>query len=158
MPPASTPPRHQHRRWHPGQDGSATVEVVLATPLLLLLLLAIMQFALWQHAVHVADAAAQEGATAARLHGGTAAAGAARTRQFLAQLSPTILVHPQVSVHRDADTARVEVTGQALLLIPGLHLPVRVASQGSVERFRADLRGSGNGTVPAGVNPRAGGG
>ena len=133
MPPA---PASRHR--HPFQQGGATVEVVLATPLLLLLLLGIVQFALWQHAVHIADAAAQEGASTARLRGGTAAAGAARTRQFLAQLGPTILVHPQVSVHRDANTARVEVRGQALMLLPGLHLPVRVVAQGSVEVFRPD--------------------
>jgi Flp pilus assembly protein TadG len=156
MPPASTARRRQHR--HANQDGSATIEVVLATPVLLLLLLAIVQLALWQHAVHVADAAAQEGARAARLHGGTAAAGAAQTREFLAQLSPTILVHPHVSVRRNANTARVEVTGQALMLIPGLHLPVRAAAQGTVERFRADLRGFGNAAVPPGVNPRTGGG
>jgi len=153
MAPASTA-----RRRHSKQDGSATVEVVLATPLLLLVLLAIVQFALWQHAVHVADAAAQEGARAARLQGGTATVGAARTREFLAQLSPTILVHPQVSVRRNANTARAEVTGQALMLIPGLHLPVRVAAQGTVERFRADPRGFGNAEVPPGVDPGAGGG
>ena len=156
MAPAFTARRHRRRHSH--QDGSATVEVVLATPLLLLVLLAIVQFALWQHAVHVADAAAQEGARAARLQGGTATVGAARTREFLAQLSPTILVHPQVSVRRNANTARVEVTGQALMLLPGLHLPVRVVAQGTVERFRADPRGFGDAEVPPGVDPGAGGG
>jgi Flp pilus assembly protein TadG len=128
-------PRRTRRQRSP-EGGSATLELVLATPLLLLLLLAIVQFALWQHAVHVADAAAQEGARAARLQGGTARAGAARTRQFLAQLSPTILTHPQIVARRDATTASVEVTGQALMLIPGLHLPVQLASQGQVEAFR----------------------
>lgn len=118
------------------EGGSATLELVLATPLLLLLLLVIVQFALWQHAIHIADAAAQEGARVARLQGGTARAGAARTHRFLAQFSPTILTHPQIVARRDANTARVEVTGQALMLIPGLHLPVRVASQGEVEAFR----------------------
>jgi Flp pilus assembly protein TadG len=133
-------PRPALPRSHPrrpsSEDGGATLEMVLATPLLLLLLLAIVQFALWQHAIHVADAAAQEGARAARLQDGTASAGAARTREFLAQLSPTILTHPHIVARRDANTARVEVTGQALMLIPGLHLPVRVVSQGEVEVFR----------------------
>jgi Flp pilus assembly protein TadG len=128
-------PRRTRRQRSP-EGGSATLEMVLATPLLLLLLLAIVQFALWQHAIHIADAAAQEGARAARLHGGTAHGGAARTAEFLAQLSPTILTHPQIVARRDANTARVQVTGQALMLIPGLHLPVRVASQGEVEAFR----------------------
>ncbi len=119
------------------EGGAATAELVIAIPLLLLLVLLVVQFALWQHAVHVADAAAQEGARAARLQGGTAAEGEARARVFLAQLSPTILAHPEVVARRDADSARVEVAGEALVLVPGLHLPVRVASQGSVERFRA---------------------
>lgn len=136
MPDARLPRRTRRQRSPEG--GSATLEMVLATPLLLLLLLAIVQFALWQHAIHIADAAAQEGARAARLQGGTASAGAARTHQFLAQLSPTLLTHPQIVARRDANTARVQVTGQALMLIPGLHLPVRVASQGEVEAFQPD--------------------
>lgn len=118
------------------QLGAATAETVIAMPLLLLLVLLVVQFALWQHAVHIADAAAQEGARAARLEGGTAATGAARARDFLAQLSPTILVHPQVVARRDADTARVEIHGEALMVVPGLHLPVRAVSQGPTEVFR----------------------
>jgi Flp pilus assembly protein TadG len=140
------------------QRGAATTELVIATPLVLLLVLLVAQFALWQHAVHVADAAAQEGARAARLRGGTAATGEARTRQFLAQLGATILVHPQVSVHRDADTTRVEVTAQAVMLLPGLHLPVRAASQASVERFRPERRGFGTPEGAAAANPPGGGG
>lgn len=95
-----------------GEHGAATTELVIATPLLLLLVLLVVQFAMWQHAVHIADAAAEEGARAARLQGGTAADGATRARTFLAQLSPTILVHPNVVARRNADTARVEITGR----------------------------------------------
>ncbi|MGH3185480.1 MAG: TadE/TadG family type IV pilus assembly protein, partial [Streptosporangiaceae bacterium] len=40
-------------RWR-DERGSATAELVIATPLLLLLILAIVQFALWEHATHVA--------------------------------------------------------------------------------------------------------
>jgi Flp pilus assembly protein TadG len=118
------------------ERGAATAELVIATPLLLLLVLLVVQFALWQHAIHIADAAAQEGARAARLEGGTAADGAARAREFLAQLSPTILIHPEVVARRNADTARVEISGEALMVVPGLHLSVRAASQGAVEVFR----------------------
>lgn len=119
-----------------GDCGAATTELVIATPLLLLLILLVAQFAMWQHAVHVADAAAQEGAKAARLEGGTPADGAARAREFLTQLSPTILVHPQVAARRTADTVRVEVSGQAVMVVPGMRLPVRAASQGVREFFR----------------------
>ncbi len=47
-------------RWRE-ESGSATAELVIATPLLLLLILAIVQFALWEHATHVAQAVAQQG-------------------------------------------------------------------------------------------------
>ena len=119
-----------------GERGAATTELVVATPLLLLLVLLVVQFAMWEHAIHIADAAAQEGARAARLEGGTAADGAARARDFLAQLSPTILVHPQVTARRTTDTAQVEITGQAMAVVPGMRLPVRAKSQGVVEVFR----------------------
>ena len=118
------------------EGGAATTELVIAMPLLLLLVLLVVQFALWQHAIHIADAAAQEGARAARLQGGTAAAGEARARVFLSQLSPTILTHADVVARRDGDTAGVEVKGESLMVVPGLHLPVRALSQGPVEVFR----------------------
>jgi len=121
---------------HP-ERGSVSAELVMATPLLLLLVLLVVQFALWQHAVHVADAAAQEGARAARLEGGSAAAGQAEAERFLARLGHTVVTDPEVTVHRDAERARVEVRGYAAAVVPFLHLPVRVASEGRLERFRS---------------------
>ena len=47
------------------ERGDATTELVLVTPVLLLLIAFVVQFALWYHASHVAEAAAQEGACAA---------------------------------------------------------------------------------------------
>jgi Flp pilus assembly protein TadG len=137
-----------------GEHGAAT-ELVIATPLLLLLVLLVVQFAMWQHAIHIADAAAQEGARAARLQGGTALDGATRARVFLAQLSPTILVHPDVVARRNADTARVEITGQALMVVPGLHLSVRAVSQGPVEVFRPAALGFVNSEATLGANAGA---
>src|SRR3954447_6617897 len=54
----------QQRRWEPRrgrrvESGSVSVELVVATPLLLLLL-CIVQFAVWWHANHVAQAAAAQ--------------------------------------------------------------------------------------------------
>ena len=51
------------------------MELVIATPLLLLLVLLIAQFALYMHATHIAQAAASEALSEARVSGGTAAAG-----------------------------------------------------------------------------------
>jgi len=113
-----------------------TAELVVATPLLLLLVLLVVQFALWQHGLHVATAAAEEGERAARLEGGTAAAGATRARDFLAQLGPSLVVAPRVTARRDQATARVEVRGTAEQLVPWLRLPIHAVAEGPVEVFR----------------------
>lgn len=118
------------------EGGAATVEVVIIFPLLLLTLLLVVQFGLWYHGRHVALAAAEEGTRAARVDGGSAAAGAARARRFLHDLGSSVLVNPQVSASRDQEVAHVEVSGQALNVVPLLRLPIRAASQGPVERFR----------------------
>lgn len=124
------------RRARRNHGGQATVEVVLVTPVLLLLVVAVIQFALWYHGVHVAEAAAQEGVRAARVDGGSAAAGQGKAQDFLAQAAPTLVGHPSVTSARDADTARVEVRGTAVSLVPGLHLPIEAVAQSPVERFR----------------------
>jgi Flp pilus assembly protein TadG len=127
------------RSWWPGnkaEDGSSTVEVVIVFPLLILTLMLVFQFAFWYHARHVALAAAEEGARAARVDTGTAAAGAARAERFVRDLGPSVIVNPKVSASRNLDVARVEVSGQARNVVPGLRLPIRQVSQGPVERFR----------------------
>jgi Flp pilus assembly protein TadG len=128
----------QRTRW-PGnkaEDGSSTVEVVIVFPLLILTLMLVFQFAFWYHARHVALAAAEEGARAARVDTGTAAAGAARAERFVRDLGSSVIVNPKVSASRNLDVARVEVSGQARNVVPGLRLSVRQASQGPIERFR----------------------
>ena len=55
---ATTRPQHTPDG---GQAGAVAAELVVATPLLLVLVLLVVQFALWQHGVHVATAAAEEG-------------------------------------------------------------------------------------------------
>ena len=126
-----------HRRR--GQDGAATTELVLVTPVLLLLVMLVIHFGVWYHAAHVATSAAQEGARAARLEGGTQAAGVARAEQFLASLGPEIVAGPRVRVQRDDERARVEITATALPVVPGLRLPIRAVSEGRVERFRSPV-------------------
>ncbi len=117
------------------QAGSATAELVIATPALLLMVMLVVQFALWQHGQHVASAAAEEGERAARLEGGTAAAGVGRAREFLDQLGPQLVVAPHVGARRDGATARVEVHATAEQLLPWLRLPIRAIAEGPVEQF-----------------------
>jgi len=110
-------------------------ELVVATPLLLLLLLGIIQFALWQHATHVADAVAQQGLAAGRLDGASANAGQIAARSVLDQLGTGVLVAPHISAERTLSTTTVTVTGTAEAVIPFLHLPVRAIAVGLTEHF-----------------------
>ena len=118
------------------ENGSSSLQTVLVMPVLLLLITAIVQFAVWYHAAHVAIAAAQDGARAARVEAATDADGQARASQLLDQLGHGVLVEPNVSVTRDAQTVRVEIHGYAPQLVPLLRLPVNAVSVGSIERFR----------------------
>ena len=122
----------------PSERGSATTEVVLLTPVLLFLVMLVVQFGLWYHAEHVAQAAAQEGVRTARLEGSTADAGRTRAADFLANLGSTIVQEPVVTATRDADTASVSVQGRAVAVVPGFSLPVKASASSPVERFRED--------------------
>ncbi|MCI0686520.1 MAG: pilus assembly protein [Sporichthyaceae bacterium] len=116
-----------------------SAELVVATPLLLLLLMLVIQTALWAHATHVANAAAASGLEAARAHGGSAAAGHAQAAHVLARTSPSILTGVSIHAERGPGTARVDIRGQAINLIPGLRFPVTAHAVGVTEQFRPDI-------------------
>ena|SRR5581483_4330723 len=132
----------QHHRERRAERGEATTEMVLVTPVLLLLIAFVIQFALWYHASHVASAAAQEGVRAARAYGGTANAGKERAERFLAQTGPTVVVGAVVDATRDVEHARVEVHGRAPAVVPGLRLSVGAVADSPNERL-TDGRGGG---------------
>jgi Flp pilus assembly protein TadG len=119
-----------------GQSGSATTELVLLMPVVLLLVLLIVQFGLWLHARQVATAAAQEGLVAAQVETGTAAAGHDRAVAFLTQAGG--LREVRVDAARDLTTARVTVTGTTPAVIPGTALGVAGVAEGPVERWVAE--------------------
>lgn len=127
-----------------GDRGAGAAEVVIAVPLLMLIILMIVQFAVWYHAVSVAQATAEEALAAARVQGGSAAAGQQRASQVLGQVGDAVLVGPQVSVTRTAATTTVQVHGTAerVVPLPGLSLPVTVTVTGPVERFVPETAGS----------------
>ena len=125
----------------PRERGAATTELVLATPALLFLCMVLVQIGLWFHAVHVTRAAAQEGARAARVEGGTEAAGQARAEAFLRSAAPRLIRSVDVEVDRNGETARVEVRGEVLEVVPFIRLAVSGSSEGPVERFRPVTEG-----------------
>ena len=115
-----------------------SAELAIAAPLLLLMLLLIVQAAIWTHATNVAKTAATQGLAATRVHTGTAAEGATRTRDVLANLGNGPLDNPRVNVVRTTERATVEVNGTAAAVIPFLRLPVHATAVGPVERFVPD--------------------
>jgi len=121
-----------------GQSGIATTEAVLVTPVLLLLVMLVIQFGLWFHAQHVAQAAAEEGARAARSASGSASAGQERSEAFLDQAGPTIITDQVVTASRTADIVTVQVHGRSVNVVPGIALPINATATSPVERFRVD--------------------
>jgi hypothetical protein len=128
--------RRASRRRTIADCGAGAAEAVLAVPFLMLLILLIVQFAVAQNAYAVAQNAAEEALAAARVQGGTAAAGQQRADQVLAQIGGT-LTGAKVTVSRTADTVTVEISGTAdqVLPVPGLSFTVTATASGPVERF-----------------------
>ncbi len=122
------------------ERGSASTEAVLLTPVLLFVVMLVVQFGLWYHAQHVVQAAAREGARAARMEASSAGAGRMRAAEFLAGAGPTIVRQPVVTASRDAERAVVSVRGRAVNVVPGFELPVGATATSQVERFRGDVR------------------
>jgi len=114
--------------------GSVATELVIAIPVLLVMVLAVVQFAVAAHARHVAQAVAAQAATAARVHGASAADGQAAGRGLLAQLGST-LVDATIEVRRGPEQVTVTVTGHAETVVPGLRLTITASGGGPVERI-----------------------
>jgi Flp pilus assembly protein TadG len=119
-----------------GDEGAATVEVVIATPLLLLLILLVVQLAVWANASHLAQAAANQALQSARVYHGSAGQGEADGRALLAQSGAT-LTASSITVQRSADTVTVTVTGTAMSVVPFLHPPIRIVMTGPTEHVAA---------------------
>ena len=123
-----------------GQEGSTSVEVTIAVPVLLLLIMLVVQFGLWYHAQHVVRAAADQGLRVARDPGHAPVSGRERASEFLDRAGGRLVEDRQVTVIRAVDTASVSVSGRVVAVVPGLRLPVRAVAAGPVERFRGDVR------------------
>jgi hypothetical protein len=94
---------------------------------MLLLLMLVVQFAVWAHAEHLAQAAANTGVQSARAYKATPDQGRTDAATVLAKSAGTVLTGVQVMATRDATTATVTVVGRAMAVVPGLHLPVRAS-------------------------------
>jgi hypothetical protein len=109
-------------------------------PVLLLVVFAVVQVAMWSFARSLAHAAAEEGASAGAAHGATPGAGVARAQHFLLETAGDSLTSVAVgAVGSTTTTVQVEVRGRALSVIPGVPgLTVVEVAQAPVERFTTD--------------------
>ena len=117
------------------ESGSAATELVIIMPAVMLLIMLVVQFALYYHGANVATAAAQDAVRAARVEAGSVGAGRNRADALLARSGGGTLEGAQVSVSRDGRRVHVEVTGEVASVIPGVHLHITRDADGPIEQF-----------------------
>ncbi|MFB6534829.1 MULTISPECIES: TadE/TadG family type IV pilus assembly protein [Streptomyces] len=115
--------------------GAATTQLVLVVPVLLLVAMLVVQFALVWHARHIAQYAAGRALAAARTKDGTAAEGRAQARRSLAALGSRVLTVPSVTVDRTTVQTTVRVRGKVIAVVPGLSLHASGTASGPTERL-----------------------
>jgi Flp pilus assembly protein TadG len=122
-----------------GERGTATLELAIVVPALMLLLLGIVQFGLWYHAEHVTRTAALEAARTAAAEDGRVSASEERALEVLDAGLGSSVGDPTVRVTIGSETARVRISAsmRGLLPIPGLSL-LRLSADATAyrERFR----------------------
>ena len=119
------------------ERGDAVTETVLLVPVLMLLIMLVIQFGLWYHAQHLVQAAAQEGARAARAESATAEDGRAQADSFLRETAGESVRGADIEAERTIDSVTVRVVGEAPAVVPGLRLGVRASATSPVEEFSA---------------------
>lgn len=114
-----------------------TVELAIAFPVLLLIVTALIQYALWFHARSLALAAAQQGVTVARAYGSTPQAGRDSALKFVADHGADTLLSAEASTSSPAvGQVEVLVTGRSLSVLPGMgSIAVSQSAAGPVEHF-----------------------
>jgi Flp pilus assembly protein TadG len=132
-----TPPSRSRGRRRSRERGSATLEITILFPAVLLATFGLIQGALYYHARDVALAAATDGLTAARARSGSGDAGRRAASAFLERAGGRdVLLGSTVTSVRTATTATVTVTGRTMSLVPGLPgWSVSQSASGPVERF-----------------------
>ncbi|WP_433328989.1 TadE family protein [Spirillospora sp. CA-294931] len=128
------------------------MELAILTPVLILVFMTVVQFAFVYHARHVALAAAQSGARVARTQpegGGWQDAAETKAAGDVRKIGPKLITGLRVSSGEVGDQRFVEVSGQAVKLIPFMGFKVVQRSQGPIECFRPDV---GSGTACEGAD------
>ncbi|TFV66554.1 UNVERIFIED_ORG: pilus assembly protein [Bacillus sp. AZ43] len=134
--PVARPGSRRHRG-RGSERGSSSVEFAILFPIIVALLLAGPQLALWYFAREAADAAAHVGARAASVHGATGEAGQAAADTYLARLGTGAITRYSVTESGTATTVSVHVTASVpnVIPLPGFAPTVDVTVVRGKERF-----------------------
>lgn len=123
------------RRWR-GDRGDTSIQMAIIYPFVLLATVAVIQASMWYYARQVALTAAREGLTAARAYESSPADGAAQARNVLGRVAGDSLRGYSVVASSDGQRVRVQVSGTAMSMIPGVSgLQVTQSASGPVERW-----------------------
>lgn len=111
------------------------MELAIVFPVVLLLVMTLIQAALWFYARSVALGAAQEGAREGRLLPASTARADTAARAFLDRTASDLLTARSVTVAGSPATIDVTVTGTSISLFPGLPgWSVTQSAAGPIER------------------------
>jgi Flp pilus assembly protein TadG len=116
-------------------DRGDVAPLVVLTPITVFLVMLVIQMGLFFHARSIVAAAAQDGARAAQLEGGTEADARLAAAQILAG-SESLLINEQVIVVSDEDEVTVTITADLNSLVPFWDGSLSASATGPKERFR----------------------
>lgn len=111
------------------------MEAVITLPVVIVLTMFVVQYALLWHGRNVAEAAAQDGLRTARSYQATPAMGQRAALDYLNQVAPKLLTSPHVQVDRTPTSVTVHVRAHVLSLLGFAGLAVTETAAGPVERF-----------------------
>ncbi|MER5649976.1 TadE family protein [Streptosporangium sp. NPDC002524] len=125
-----------------GERGATVVELAIIMPVVLVVILLIVQTALWFHGRQIADAAAREGARLARVDTESWQQDAeSRAQELIRTVGPKLLEGATVTAWEEGDLRGVEVTASAVQvvpLLPSTTFTVTARFGGPIECFRPD--------------------
>lgn len=118
--------------------GYSVLEVAITLPVVLMLIMLVLQAGTVWYGRSIAQATAREGLRAAAAYNATDADGKSRAADYLHQVAPHALTHPNVTVTRSlgTQTITVQVAATVPALVPFTTFTVHSSASGPVEKYR----------------------
>lgn len=121
------------------RDDAGSIDWTIVVPVFIVFVIPLLlQFGFKYHARVAAKVAAREGAAAASFRGVPLDEGARVALEFVRQQAASELRAPAAHATAGRDSVRVEVSGQAVRLVPFVGLGVHASAEADRERFRPE--------------------